>query len=425
MILSDRQYTASGVALSKLQQALVSAEGRETCVSWLKAAEISALKSQISDIEAELTEYSLLKAGQISLSKSYSLEDLPRTLVQARIASGLSQTDLAEKLEMKPQQVQRYEATDYMGASLTRLVEVSRALGVNISGSFQGAQPPGNTIFAWSDIDDVAWTQFPYKEMSKRGWIDLGRGENPTPKIRDYFARAAGPQFVSAYHKKKMRSGTVPSEYALLAWQARILERARDVASAQSPPDFDLNDSWLPELVGLTKALDGPKRAGALLASKGILLIIERHLPGSYLDGAAMLDETGRPVIGLTLRHDRLDNFWFVLLHELGHVFLHLFDGFRYDYFDEESGPDNDVIEHAADKFALDALIPEDKWDACLSRFALSEESVIMDAQNIDIHPSIIAGRIRKERENYMILNSLIGQGMVRQQFEDTPHEAD
>ena len=61
----------------------------------------------------------------------------------------------------------------------------------------------------------------------------------------------------------------------------------------------------------------GPVKARELLASKGVTLIIERHLPGTYLDGAAMLAENGNPVIGLTLRHDRLDNFWFVLFHEL------------------------------------------------------------------------------------------------------------
>jgi HTH-type transcriptional regulator/antitoxin HigA len=425
MILSDKQFSASSVALATLNQDLAAAQARSGAPDWLKQAEISALKSQLADLDAELAEYSLLKAGQISLSKSYSLEDLPRTLVQARIASGMSQTDLAEKLDMKPQQVQRYEATEYSGASLSRLVEVSRALGVMISGSFQGSVTSGNSVFAWTDIDDVVWTQFPHKEMSKRGWLQIGRGENPVPKVREYFQRAAGPQFASAYHRKKMRSGTVPSEYALLAWQARILERSRDVVSAGDFIDFELNDNWLPELVQLTKRADGPKLAKRLLAEKGISLIVERHLPGSYLDGAAMLDETGRPVIGLTLRHDRLDNFWFVLMHELGHVFLHLFDGFRYDYFDEESGPDNDEIETAADTFALNTLIPNEAWNLCLSRFAMSEEAVKLDAQNLDIHPSIIAGRIRKDRGNYTILNSLIGQGIVRSQLEEVPDETD
>jgi len=114
-----------------------------------------------------------------------------------------------------------------------------------------------------------------------------------------------------------------------------------------------------------------------------------------------------------------------VLMHELGHVFLHLFDGLRFDFFDEESGNDSDAIEAEADKFALDALIPETLWDQCLSRFALSEEAVKIDAETIGIDPSIIAGRIRKERSNYTILNDLVGRDQVRSQLEEASDDLD
>jgi HTH-type transcriptional regulator / antitoxin HigA len=425
MIYSDKQYSVSRVQLAKLKQALKEAESRESSQSWLKKAEIDALRSQITDIESELAEYDLLQSGQVSFSKVYALEELPRVLVQARIAAGMSQTGLAEKLNMKPQQVQRYEATNYMGASLARLIEVSRALGVKASGTFEATKQVGGSVFAWGNADDIIWGQLPYKEMIKRRWFDVPRDGNPVAKAKEYFLRAAGPQFATAYHRKKMRSGSVPNEYALLAWQARILERARSLTEIKESPEFELDDRWLPNLVSLTKREDGPSRARQMLAEKGIALIIEPHLPESYLDGAAMLNDEGRPVIGLTLRYDRLDNFWFVLLHELGHVLLHLFDGVRFDFFDDESGPDNDSIEAEADKFALNALIPEELWDHCLSRFALSEEAVKIDSDNLGIHPSIIAGRIRKERNNYTILNNLVGQGLVRAQFEEVTDETD
>ena len=104
---------------------------------------------------------------------------------------------------------------------------------------------------------------------------------------------------------------------------------------------------------------------------------------------------------------------------------MHLLDGLRFDFFDEESPSDIDSIEAEADKFALNALIPEDQWDKCLSRFALSEEAVRIDARNLGIDPSIIAGRIRKELGNYTILNELVGQGQVRQQFEEASNDLD
>ncbi|HLB31587.1 MAG TPA: helix-turn-helix transcriptional regulator, partial [Gammaproteobacteria bacterium] len=283
MIYSDKQYGISNTQLTKLQEALATAKDRASDQPWLKQAEIDALKSQIADIEAELAEYKLLKSGQVSFSKTYALEELSHVLVQARIASGMNQTALAEKLNMKPQQVQRYEATDYMGASLARLIEVSHALGVKASGTFEGPKQAGGSVFAWGNADDIVWGQLPYKEMIKRKWFDVPRGGNPIEKVKEYFLYAAGPQFATALHRKKMRSGTVPNEYALLAWQARILERARNRIEEGTLGPFALDDRWLPELAHLTKRKDGPKRARDLLAEKGIVLVVERHLPESYL----------------------------------------------------------------------------------------------------------------------------------------------
>ena len=425
MIYTDRQYSTTSSQLAKLHAALASANERDSDQLWLKHAEIDALESQIADMESELAEYKLLKSGQVSFSKAYALEEIPHVLVQARIASDMSQTDLAQKLNLKPQQVQRYEATDYMSASLARLIEVSRALGVKASGSFEGPGQAGGSFFVWRGVDDIVWSRLPYKEMIKRKWFQVPRTGNPIEGVKQYFLQAAGPQFATAFHRKKVRCGNAPNEYALLAWQARVLELAHRMEGHSLNTEFELDDRWLPKLTRLTKRKDGPKRASDLLAENGIALVIERHLPGSYLDGAAMLSNSGRPVVGLTQRYDRLDNFWFVLLHELGHVFLHMFDGLKCDFFDEESANETDSIEAEADQFALAALIPENLWDRCLSRFALSEESVRIDSNNLGIDPSIIAGRIRKERGDYTILNDLIGQGQVRAQLKETRDDLD
>lgn len=90
MIYSDKQYSVAQDQLVNLQKAVATAKERVSDQAWLKQAEVSALESQIADIEAELAEYDLLKSGQVSFSKSYALAELPRVLVQARIASGMS-----------------------------------------------------------------------------------------------------------------------------------------------------------------------------------------------------------------------------------------------------------------------------------------------------------------------------------------------
>jgi HTH-type transcriptional regulator/antitoxin HigA len=418
MIFSDRQYAVSKEQAAKLGDALSKVRANTDKHERLRAIETRALESQIADIMRELADYDLLKSGAVEFAESYSLSDLPRILIQARIAQGLSQTDLAERLNMKPQQIQRYEATEYMSASLSRLIELAQVLKVRVSQSFAGAQSQAeNALFAWSDAADVDWSRFPLKEMAKRGWL---KGKDLAEAARNYFMLVAGAQFATALHRKKVRSGNAPDEFALLAWQTRVLDIARTHHMNGLLGTFELNDQWLVELVRLTRDRNGPRKARDLLRKKGIALVIERHLSGTYLDGAAMLAPSGHPVVALTLRYDRLDNFWFVLFHELGHVFVHLFTALHLDFFDEEDGSGKDEIEKEADRFALDCLIPETAWKQCLSRFALTEEAVRIDAEKLGIDPAIIAGRIRKERGNYLILNDLIGSGTVRSQLEES-----
>ena len=417
MIFSDKQLNISKAALKELKQSLSTTEQDTQGEGWLNKLGADALRSQITEIDSDIAEYELLKSGQIAYAKTCSLSELPRVLVQARIAQGLSQSDLAAKLDMKPQQVQRYEATLYQSASLARLIEVANVLDVKTAEAFEGqAKTSSGAIFAWADADDISWNRFPLREMLKREWFSLEPNQTLIEATKNFFFVGAGPQFATALHRKKVRSGNLPNEYALLGWQARVLSKAREVYGEIA--SFSLDDTWLPELTLLTKQAKGPLKAQKLLASRGITLIVERHLPGTYLDGAAMLAENGNPVIALTLRYDRLDNFWFVLFHELGHIFLHLFDGLRFDFFDEEDGAASDDIEKQADKFALEALIAPDLWDQCLSRFALSAEAVRNDAERLGIHPAIIAGRIRKERNNFTILSEMVGANTVRSQFD-------
>jgi HTH-type transcriptional regulator/antitoxin HigA len=415
MIYNEVQYKVSVAQMDKLRSSIDELKKADE-PSWLVEAQFDALQSQISELEAEVAEFELLKEGHTKFTECSDLSMLPRILIQARIAKGMSQKDLGNALEMTAQQVQRYEATNYMGASLSRLIQVAEILGVSIRGVWGGAESgSANSIFAWKDSNTVDWEKFPLKEMISKGWFSLSGKLSPIQAAKNFFEQSAGPQYASALHRKKFHGENTPNEYSLLAWQARVLQKAKaEIQKGNVAHEFDYRDTWIRSLVELSTALDAPVRVRDFLAEKGIVLVIEEHLKGTYLDGAAMLTESGNPVIALTLRYDRLDNFWFVLLHELGHVFLHLFDSLHMDFFDEEKSSQNDEIEKDADEFALNHLISPEAWDLCLSKFSLSEESVVVDAHNLGIHPSILAGRIRKERNNYTILNSLLGHGEVR-----------
>ena len=283
------------------------------------------------------------------------------------------------------------------------------------SGASGGESAARQASVFWKGASDAELRRFPIREMRKRGWFQSVQGMDDLTSLRAYFEQASGALFEWAFHRRQVRGSRSSDEHALLAWQFRILEQAQKRMGRGHIPEFEPNEGWLPELVALTRRNDGVKEVRRFLEGKGVLLVIERHLPGTYLDGAAMLGKAGRPVIGMTLRYDRLDNFWFVLFHELGHVFLHLNRGM--DFFDDGEASSRDSIEREADRFALTNLISDQEWGRCLSRFSATEQAVRMDAERVGVHASIIAGRIRRELGDYKILGRLLGQDMVRRQL--------
>lgn len=98
----------------------------------LLRAQREALQSQADDLRNQIREYERLRAGVDMVLAGDSIEDLPRLLVSARVARGLTQRSLAERLGLQEQQIQKYEATEYAGASLTRIREVIDSLGVAV-----------------------------------------------------------------------------------------------------------------------------------------------------------------------------------------------------------------------------------------------------------------------------------------------------
>src|SRR5262249_43223603 len=148
------------------------------------------------------------------------------------------------------------------------------------------------------------------------------------------------------------------------------------------------------------------------LAKRGIQIICLPHLPKTYLDGAALRLPDGRPVIGLTLRHDRVDNFWFCLFHELGHLKLHLNQAPEQAFFDDlDLGSGSGSKEAAADDWAQEMLISSDEWNVSAVAARPSAYAVAELAQQLGVNAAIVAGRVRRARKNYRIFSALIGSG--------------
>jgi HTH-type transcriptional regulator/antitoxin HigA len=178
-----------------------------------------------------------------------------------------------------------------------------------------------------------------------------------------------------------------------------------------------IDDAWLAGLLALSLDEEGPAKAVEHLRKAGIALVVERHLPGTLLDGAAMCSLDEYAIVALTLRHDRLDNFWFTLMHEIGHLKFHVGRGEFAAIFDDTDAPAVDDRERQADLFAQETLLSSDKWKVSASRYTRTERAVMLDAKRFSVGPAIIAGRIRREANNYTLLKDMVGAGEVRRQF--------
>lgn len=134
MITNEVQYRSTKTHLARFDEAIANLEatsptGRDRK---LRDVQLAALRSQAEDLRAELHEYDELRSGHVTTIEAGSLADLAGALIKARIARGWTQRDLADKLDIAEQQIQRYEATNYSSASLARLCDIADALHITI-----------------------------------------------------------------------------------------------------------------------------------------------------------------------------------------------------------------------------------------------------------------------------------------------------
>jgi len=283
-------------------------------------------------------------------------------------------------------------------------------------------QKPGCELPA--DHDDIEWLRFPIAEMLKRNWFEGFKGTLSEAKEKAeelisplIFPDGAEANSIPCFMRRTVRSDTPMDRQALTAWCARVVAVAMD----EKLPSYKrgtVDKPFCKEAARLAYFADGPLLAREFLNQSGIHLITERHLPRTYLDGAALSTGEGHPVIALTLRHDRLDNFWFTLCHELAHLSLHLEKNHHAAFVDNLEAAGASMQEKQADAFAADVLIPASKWKRSGLTDNWSTQAVLDFARETRVHPAIVAGRIRREQDNHRIFWQLVGKGEVRKLFE-------
>ena len=268
----------------------------------------------------------------------------------------------------------------------------------------------------------IDWGRFPVREIVSRGWVNMQVGnvrEHAEEIVREFLSKLGGVKATVAMFRKTdhVRSARSMDEYALAAWSTRILVQARENPPSVPFEPGTVDVDFMREVARLSWSESGPLLAQEYLSAHGMPLIIEPHLPRTYLDGAAILVDADRPVIGLTIRHDRIDNFWYSLMHELAHIARHLDAGVLRFFDDLDVEGQGNSREEEADELAGEALIPNDIWQKSPAKSYRSPEAAEHLAKKLGIHRAIVAGRMRHDSNNYRILNRLVGHRQVRQLF--------
>jgi HTH-type transcriptional regulator / antitoxin HigA len=353
----------------------------------------------------------------------------PIEAIQFRMhEQGLRQADLV------PYFGSRSRASEVLAGKRPLTVQMIRELsaGLGISANVlvaDSTQAESEPLLGSSDVD---WDRLPSKEMERHGYfsdVPKKSGRSLSELARDFVTSILpkGESFpVLARRGLRGDAVTPKSRYGLLAWKARVLHVARKRRASLHLPSYSpdaINPAFLTQVVHLSWHKNGMRLARELIEGKGVPVVIEPHLAGTQLDGAAFVDQDGTPVIGLTLRFDRVDHFWFTLLHELAHVAKHLSnpgDAFLDRLEDSDA---TEALEIEANRIARDALIPRPAWRRSEVVSAPSRERILEFAGEQMIHPAIVAGRVRRESGNFRAFGELLGKNEVRSQFPEISFE--
>jgi HTH-type transcriptional regulator/antitoxin HigA len=243
----------------------------------------------------------------------------------------------------------------------------------------------------------------PVNEMIKRGWIESAQDvEVLRSRVEDFFDRPLSelesePELCAArkgtdYYQKPTSSQR--------AWIRRVRVLAKAV---QAVPFTDASvDIVLEKLRPLMSHAEETRHVPRIMAECGIRFLIVEHLPQTRIDGVCLWLDENRPVIALSMRYDRLDYFWFTVMHELGHVKKR--DGFAVAF------PDIDLVgekaaltnqkpefEQTADRFASEHMINESEMDNFIVRVKplFSKVKIQGFALRQGVHPAIVIGQLQ------------------------------
>lgn len=318
---------------------------------------------------------------------------------------GWSQPDLAYVLGVNPATVnQILNGKRGISADMAKALALAFAMpeeafaAVQATWDLSRARDPDPGVAARARVQ----TQYPLREMVKRGWL---KGSNLDAELCDFFGATSLGDIPHLLHAaKRTEDSAIPAPQ--LAW----LFRVRQIAMEMPTPPFSKAklEAAIRSMGEMLTAPEEARHVPRLLHEAGVRFVIVEGLPGGKIDGVCFWLDDRSPVIGMSLRFDRIDNFWFVLRHECAHVF--------HGHGKAEPIIDNDIAsrkengiseeEKLADRDALEFCVSQDRMQSFYLRKApiFSERDVIAFANISGVHPGLVVGQLQRMMDRFDFL---------------------
>jgi HTH-type transcriptional regulator/antitoxin HigA len=260
-------------------------------------------------------------------------------------------------------------------------------------------------------------SKYPIREMIRRGWLVDADAANLELQMARFFEVSKAEDIPHLPHAgRKPRYDEIPPP-PQLAWLFRVRQIARSIRVAEY--SSKKLKAALPKLRQLLTDPEGIRHVPGILAECGVRFVLVEPLPQGKIDGACIWLDPESPVIGMSLRYDRIDNFWFVLRHEIEHVLQKHGQDDAIGIVDEldgnrsaVEGPGLPKEELIANRAAAEFVIPQDELVEFIAQRNpyISERDVLSFAKRVDVHPGLVVGQIHSRTGRYDFLRRYLAK---------------
>lgn len=259
-------------------------------------------------------------------------------------------------------------------------------------------------------------SHYPIRDMVKRGWLEpSGSPDILEAQILRFFAIKSLDEKPELPHAARRTGRT---ETRLDPLQTAWLFRVKQLAEVVNVGDFSAKRlrEAVKRLRALMLAPEETRHVPRILADAGVRFVIVAPFPGSKIDGVCFWLSRAQPVIGMTIRFDRIDNFWFVLRHEIEHVLQRhgqidaIIDSELERVAGEISEDEQPEEERIANVAAAEFCVPRVELDDFIARVspAFSRRRVEGFAARLQVHPGIVAGQLRRQLKRWDLFTNLM-----------------